>query len=56
MSLLRLWHLTMSLCCQACSTITNQQWLWYVRCCSIGVNHLPQPWHLSFSMMTTTLA
>jgi hypothetical protein len=30
--------------------------LWYVKCCSIRVNHLSQPWHLSFSMMTTTLA
>jgi hypothetical protein len=30
--------------------------LWYVRCCSIQANHLSQPWHLSFSMMTTTLA
>jgi hypothetical protein len=56
MLLLQLQHLTMSLCWQAGSTITDQQWLWYVRCCSIWVNHLSQPWHLSFPMMTTTLA
>jgi hypothetical protein len=56
MPLLRLWHLTRSLCWQACSTITEWQWLWYVRCCSIRVNHLSQPWHLSFSMMTTTIS
>jgi hypothetical protein len=55
MPLLQLWHSTMSLCWRACSTITNWQWLWYVRCCSIQVNHLSQPWHVSFSMMTTTL-
>jgi hypothetical protein len=30
--------------------------LWYVRCCSIRANHLSRPWHLSFSMMTTSLA
>jgi hypothetical protein len=30
--------------------------LWYVRWCSIWAKHLSQPWHLSFSMMTTTLA
>jgi hypothetical protein len=30
--------------------------LWYIRCWSIQANHLSQPWHLSFSMMTTTLA
>jgi hypothetical protein len=30
--------------------------LWYVRCCSIRANHLSQPWHLSFSMMSTILA
>jgi hypothetical protein len=56
MPLLQLWHLTTSLCWWACSTITNRQWLWYVTCCSIWSNHLSQPWHLSFSMMTTTLA
>jgi hypothetical protein len=56
MPLLQLWHSTMSLCWRACSSITDRQWLWYVRCCSIQANHLSQPWHLSFSMMTTTLA
>jgi hypothetical protein len=54
--LLRLRHSTTSLCWWACSTITDRQWLWYVRCCSIWANHLSQPWHLSFSMMTTTVA
>ncbi len=54
MPLLWLQHLTTSLCWQACSTITDQQWLWYIRCCSIQANHLSQPWRLSFSMMTTT--
>jgi hypothetical protein len=48
MPLLQLPHSTTSLCWQACSTITDRQWLWYVRCCSIWANHLSQPWHLSF--------
>jgi hypothetical protein len=56
MPLLRLGHSTTSLCWRACSTITDQQWLWFVRCCSIRANHLSQLWHLSFSMMTTTVA
>jgi hypothetical protein len=56
MPLLWLRHSTTSLCWRACSTITDRQWLWYVSCCSIQANHLSQPWHLSFSMMTTTLA
>jgi hypothetical protein len=56
MPLLWLQHSTMSLCWWPCSTITDRQWLWYVRCCSIRANHLSQPWHLSFSMMTTILA
>jgi hypothetical protein len=56
MPLLQLRHSTTSLCWRACSTITDRQWLWYIRCSSIQANHLSQPWHLSFSMMTTTLA
>jgi hypothetical protein len=56
MPLLRLRHSTTSLCWRACSTITDRKWLWYVRCCSIRENHFSQPCHLSFSMMTTTLA
>jgi hypothetical protein len=56
MPLLQLRHSTTSLCWRTCSTITDRQWLWYVRCCSIWANHLSQPWHLSFSMMTTILA
>jgi hypothetical protein len=57
MPLLQLQHSTTSLCWQACSTITDWQWLWYIRCCSIQANHcLSQPWHLSYSMITTTLA
>jgi hypothetical protein len=54
--LLQLRHSTTSLCWRECSTITDRQRLWYVRCCSIRANHLSQPWHLSFSMMTTTVA
>jgi hypothetical protein len=56
MPLLQLQHLTTSLCWQACSTITDWQWLWYVRCCSIWEKHLSQPCHLSFSMMAKNLA